>query len=777
MSDVHPLLFAAAQARDAAKTAIKKIIIETKGDPPPFLSTVAINLWSPYLAFGRHTDLAYPNDTEGKNLKIKFGKGQLELVFGRYLRLMGRNLSPNHLLVEIKGVQELIINLNKQEFEGPTQKKTGEMSFSLPVFKSTNNPVVNELIPPLRYREWVKWLQDSDYESRYENLLREELEACRNSARRELRETPEAFVGHLAEWVRRGWVHETVGLSDFDDRWLSRLQLTALASYFWGPVWVTQRLSLDHPAQDKLELLVTCTVTGRGNDLGIDSNHPNRVQVKSFARRCFKLAMQFMKAALQKPLDTLEKYDIGQADLEDKVSLVGDDFSGILGKALIGSDHESKPIKLRGLLTPGLDWLPSISPTQLRVLHEIKPEEVRLQKDYWELWKAFFKSNDLFLSNDGVALHFELTLSDFDTKPLPIPRHVVQLTGRLESFIKNMGKPPAGLLQIGFEAGMTTAFHVRASKQNGVAIDQRIQLKTSKPFTWKSSEVYGNNWKVLSDALGEILLYIRDHTGYKPFFKEASESLRSLSKNQIHVLSDAIAEVSRIERGCLVFIGPLYANTRDYKYCFYDGSIKKRIDITRLGIYLPIVSQIPDSFAQEFRERFADLAGMDGETVVSTGKEQIGSKARLPQGYSIRPAGSLLGRQFIQLPEDTPPLVDTHMPKIQKDYDKSWNQASVSLETFNLDDLEANRLKYRSILRSEKEDDNKLKRSDLLSLGTRHRKAAMTTKCLPSILGITSSASGYIMVWLHGVPLVYLRPQRDYLLPYLQKPALEINQG
>jgi hypothetical protein len=782
----HPLLQAAKKANESSKKALQRLGDELEERPPGFLSTVAINLWSPYLPYGRDTSLLFPKSQQGRSLFPGRSEGQFKLTFDRYMRLLGRNVSANHLIIEVDDVQTLIIDATRNELLGPRIENNDgrkHVVFELPLSTDADNTCFSKLVPPDRLAEWINWLKDDSgaYERLYESILREELSDCRRDAMRELPKCTDPFLDHLKDWIINGLVPYSVGLGDFDDRWLCRIQMTAIASAIWGPIWVTHKLSLDGDAENELNLTASCTVTGKGLEDREETDSPLQEQIHEFANLCSELLTKYLEEEL-KTNDVSTLLGLAEKSLMgSEIQRVEKGFSGILGESLIGEDHESKPLRLRGILTPGLDSLKMTAPTRIKILYEIQSSQFKLQtnsNDYWGVWKALFKSNDLLLSKEGVALHFELELSHDGTSVLPAPRHVVQLSKPIDIFLQNIGTPPRGLLQQGFESSKRMAHHFRKMHMlsGETIIEKQIQRK-GESIQWgdRSSDARGIDWGVISAGLREALSFI-PKLQPDPFFREIALTLSGLSNGQIAQVADGVAEVGRQGYGCLVFIGQVCRKRRDESYWFYGNpgipGLSKYLEITRLGLSLQTVSQVPDAHSFEFRNHFADMAGMDGETIISAWPSD---NVQLPNGYqAYLPAGNLIGGRFVQLPKGTPPLLDPLEPRLSDNYDASWEQIKSSISTDYLESVEREGLSCRFLAHRERENDRSipLNKSDLLSLGTRHRKAAMTTMCMPSVVAITCSASGNIKVWLHGVPVIDIKPDKDILLPYLSPPTV-----
>jgi hypothetical protein len=705
------------------------------------------------------------------------------------MRLFGRNMSANHLIIEVDEVYKLIVDGTQGELSGPRIEDNGggkkRVIFRLPLSADSDNSCFSKLVPPQKLEEWTRWLtDDSDvYERRYESILREELGDYRRGAMKELPEFTQPFLEHLEDWIVHKLVPYSVGLGDFDERWLSRIQLTAIASAIWGPIWVTNKLSLGDMAESELKLTASCTVTGKGvegevveDGVTLDS------RIHDFANDCSSRLTKHIEREMNRDgvgvLLELGRHP-ERSLMRSSVNQVGRSFSAILGESLIGADHENKPLRLRGILTPGLDSLKMTAPTRIKILYEIDGSQFRLSEnsnDYWGVWKSLFKSNDLLLSKEGVALHFELELSPDRSTVLPAPRHVIQLVRPIDTFLQGIGDPPPGLLQQGFEASKRMATHFRKiSNKSGVfIIEQRVQRKGQR-FPW-GSDSQGDakeiDWSVISKGLREALVFIEGLEA-DPFFRDAALTLSSLSGGQITQIADGIAEVCRQEYGCLIFMGRVCRKRKDNSYWF-DGdpgvsSRSRFIEITRLGLSLPTVSQVPEAPSLEFRQHFGDMAGMDGETIISAWPTGAWEEAK---GYEAHlPSGSLLGGRFVQLPKGTPALLDPFEPRLSDYYGQSWETIRRTINTGYLHSIEREGLSCRFLASRESDtaEGVLLNKSDLLSLGTRHRKAAMTTMRIPSVVAITCSASSNIKVWLRGVPIVDIKPDKDILLPHLPR--------
>lgn len=755
MSCIHPLLRAAQATGAASLEALKTLNKEIEQHPPSFVGTVAINLWSPYLPSGRYTALINPKCSEGQSIVDRFGDGLLKRIHFRYLSLLGRNLSVNHLLVELQDVDYILVDCTAGCLDGPTLAGHGkrDVSLRLPLLPRVSDPCFDKLVPAGACERWLGMLGHAAFEQRYESVLREEMLNYRLNARQQL---PEAFVKHLHTWLIKKLVPRDVGLGEFDDRWLSRIQLTALGTTIWGQVWRSQTLSFGESTHTKLRLLANCTVTGVASHTDAPYLLALRSDIQAFTTRCSKRLEELIGESLKDHFVTLR--ELNHEPWGPELNAVADRFSGVLGGSLIGADHENQPISFRGLLTPGLDAL-RLSPTQIEILHEIDPSEfppIATIQDPLELWKAYFKSNDLFLAKDRVALHFELALDDKGMTLVPIPRHVVQTAVQLDTLLKEVGEPPDGLVQLGFQTDATTALHFRSPTTGVAAVERAVQHKKAPVFTW-TAHAEELNWTAMSQSLFHVLQLISNTLQSHAFFSKAAVTVSSLSEGQLRQLVDAIAEVSRLKHGCLVFIGPAFRKKTDHTCWFCDGH--NRLEITRLGICFDLISQIPESFSEDFRVRFADLAAMDGETIVFAATD---SAHVVPSGFVIdEPSGKILGRQFVQLPQGTPALLDVRKSMISEDYDRAWGEACKILKAEYV--TETRGVVCKAI--------SKLKKTDLLSLGTRHRKAAMTTMCTDTVMAITCSASGSARVWLKGVPLVELSPQRDVLLPYHPAPT------
>jgi hypothetical protein len=774
MPSVHPLLCAAKESTNAAARALTRLIHELESNAPPFLSTVAINFWSPYLSHGRHTALGYPKANNGTKLADLYGGNEnLLRIHHRYLTLLGRNLSANHLLVEVPNVSQITIDATARELSGPTpperQTEDAPVAIRFEIPRRTEAGGVDEcfekLVPSVSFTQWLNWIRHEAYEQRYQGLLRDQLRACRLEARSVL---PEAFARHLYTWVRKRWVPPQVGLAEFDDRWLARIQLTTLAAAMWGDIWVSHAFSVCDSAKSKLGLLASCTVTGRVIDsISYGGDNAFREIVASFAAQCSQRLQVLVQEEFSTVAGDLDGLD--HAPWQPQVLDVATKFSNELGGPLIGADHEGKPISFRSLITPGLDSLP-VNPSEVKVLHEIAQAEFALRNaneehtnQWWHLWKAYFTSNDLFLARDHVALHFELDLSEDGSVVLPVPRHVVQLVGTPEDFLRSTHPPPEGLLQIGFETNKDRkiALHVRSrSETDGEKIETRVQTKGT-PIDWGDDDRAEPDWGSLRDVLFGVIKLIRDTLKQDGFFKDAAHSLAALSLGQIRQLADGVAEVRRSERGCLVFIGPVYKDNNGISWFLDRDNLQKRVEITRLGVTFRIISQIPDTFSEDFRTRFADVAAMDGETIIHAARPEPDFA---PDGFHIdRPPGSVEARRFVQLPQNTPALLHTGEPRISEAYAESWRQAAHAFTKSHADLVTKRKIvDCRAI--------SDLQRTDLLSLGTRHRKAAMTTMAIGSIVGITCSASGKLKVWVRGVPVAELAPRADCFLPRLSPP-------
>ncbi len=761
------MLHAANEGASAATRALDRLLAELKKEPPQFLSTIAINFWSPYLPSGRYTALEYPRTSAGDSVEKKYGgKERLRQIHHRYLTLLGRNLSANHLLVEVENVCQIIVDATAPHLDGPsisgatTPAMPVTLRLDMPLSSPDSDPCFRTLVPPANYEKWLDWLTSAEYERRYQGPLRKELLDRRLAAREEL---PEAFTAHLAVWIRKKWVPPHIGLGDFDDRWLARIQLTALAAAIWGDVWVSHALSLGNAAHRRLRLQASCTVTGRPIDHAPEGVEGFRTNIADFAQRCAQRLESLVLEEFEPVATEVEALE--HDPWEPQLRNVANRFSHDLGGSLIGHDHEREHIRLRGLLTPGLDAL-RIGPTQILVLHEIDPDEfgpLVSTEDHvnrwWDTWKAYFASNDLFLGRDRVALHFELGLTQEGATVIPIPRHVVQITSSLQELLRSAGDPGEGLLQLGFQSDRTMALHVRFSPgPQGPILETRVHRK-GEEFTWTATPTIEPDWGALRDALCQVIKLVRSTLRDVDLFKNAAFSLLTLSEGQIAQLSDGIAELRRMKRGCLVFIGPVYHRQADDTYWFMKpDALKTRVEITRLGVLFPIVSQVPETFSEDFRSRFADAAAMDGETIVFTAHPDGPCP---PRGFDVdRPPGTTEACRFVQLPEGTPPLLETRGPKISSHYEEAWKAAADVVKQDYLAGVDGVDCVPIS----------KLQRTDLLSLGTRHRKAAMTTMKVDSIVGITCSASGKLKVWVKGVPIAEICPQTNRLLPHLSRP-------
>jgi hypothetical protein len=776
----HPLLQAAQKANESSVRALKKLLRELEKTPPTFLSTVAINLWSPYLPYGRDTSLVFPKSKQGVSLISERTEEQFRRTLDRYMRLLGRNVSANHLIIEVEKVHTLFINATSGELLGPRigsdDAGRKQITFGLPALGGSDNSCFSKLVPTQKLAEWTRWLEDDSgaYERLHESTLREELSDCRKEAIEELPNCTQPFLDHLNDWITNKLVPYSVGLGDFDDKWLCRIQLTAIASAIWGPVWVTNKLSLEDVAESALKLTASCTVTGKGEEGGEDSNESLEEQIREFADRCTTLLAKYINKELKQiklPETSL---------MESEKSRIENSFSEILGESLIGEDHESKPLMLRGILTPGLDSLKMTAPTRIKILHEIHSSQLKLRKyskDYWGIWKSLFKSNDLLLSKEGVALQFELEMSPDGTTILPTPRHVVQLSTSIDIFLKHIGAPPDGLLQQGFESSKRTAHHFRTvlTTPKEFIVEMRVQRK-GESFRWQApqGDTKAVDWGVMRDGLLEALSFI-PRLEANPFFRDVAHTLLGLTPEQVVQIADGVAEVCLKGYGCLVFIGNVCRKQKDQSYWFYGNQntpniSKKFLEITRLGLSLQTVSQVPGAYSVEFRNHFTDMAGMDGETIISVWPE---GSLKPPNGYAAYlPSGSLLGGRFVQLPKGTPPLLAPREPRLSDNYDESWEKirSAISIDYYRTVERKGLSCRYLAHEESSNDSSKQLNKSDLLSLGTRHRKAAMTTMCMPSVVAITCSASGNIKVWLRGVPAIDIKPDKDILLPYLSSP-------
>ena len=759
MSSIHPLLYAAKAVTSAAATKITRLLTEVSKSQPTFRGTLAINLWSPYLAFGRSTELEYPADTQGVTILDEHtDKDQLTRIHRRYFSLLGRNLSANHLLLEIENIQTVIVDALADSLQGPNIE-ADRVELCIPLLSPGADRCFDALVPVDRRDRWLVMLAHDLYEQRYANLLREELLECRQEARQSL---PESFARHLYEWLTRNLVSEHIGLGHFDDRWLSRIQLTSLAALFWGEYWVSHRLALGDPAAQRLKLVISCTVTGKAQD-----RNPSAIEeLKTEVRRAANYASQQAEAILIEELKELfsQLGGLEHRPWEPELKTISNAFSSGLAGELIGWDHEGEPIHLNGLITSGLDALP-VAPTQLVVLHEIDPSLltplVELE-DPWGLWEAYFKSNDLLLARDDVALQFELELVEDGSSVLPVPRHVVELSRQLDEFIPALGDPPEGLLHLGFHTDERMAVHVQSVAGSGGQVRRAAQQKGAK-FDWSAIPAEERDWGLVSRAVYESLILIRDNLGDQVFFTHAAATLARLDDGQLDQLADGITEVSRLRRGCLIFLGPVFAKAADSSHWFWDAS-GKSLEITRLGISFRILSQIPETPSVEFRRRFADAAAMDGETIVFTAKP---GTDMCPEGFTIdRRPGGISARQFVQLPQGTAALLDAAKPKIAGTYENNWKQSAALIKRGYVQG------RHEVACRGTSE----LRKTQLLSLGTRHRKAAMTTMSLDSVVGITCSASGPIRIWINGVPIVEIVPQRELLLPQFGIPRATIRK-
>lgn len=769
----HPVLKAASTVVEAAAETLGVLVSEIDETPPTFRGVVAINLWSPYLPAGRHTELQYPSCVDGKRASDEHGgKEKLAQIHERYLTLLGRNLSANHLFVELPEVKRLEVDTKASVLAGPSTSlgedgESGEASanaslfFRIPLASHSGDPCFDELVPQADYREWVGWISDESFDRRYKEKLRDALLECRQRARRAL---PKAFASHLYTWLRRGWVPGCVGLGNFDDRWLARIQLTSLAAAIWGDRWVSSDLGLGEVVSKRLSLSATCTVAGFTPEGG------NHDEFASLVDDCAEEWSRQVREILARKLVEIE----GQLDDPNplppwagELRRVEKHFAIDLGGSLISADHEGEPVTLRGVLTPGLDALP-LEPAEMTVLHEILPSELGVEElgpeeleEWWNLWKAYFGSNDLFLGKPGVVLQFELRLSSDGEDVVPMPRHVLRLSTSLDAFLERIGLPPPGLLQMGFQSDQKMALHRRA-----LAIDEKVLVETRAQlpgieFYWPdrgSGHDPQADWGELRGALMDAFDLIRGELGRDEFFKPSAESLNTLSSGQLVQLADGVTEVRRLNRGCLVFAGPT-GHAADGSHWFIDPSEAKRlVEITRLGVAFGILSQIPETYSEDFRTRFADAVSMDGETVVcACGTKVDAVSAQFEADF---PPGSLHTGRFLQLPEGTPSLIDLTKPRISKQYVEAWQRSAHAIKEGYLKDRKG--VTCRPL--------GKLNQSQLLSLGTRHRKAAMATHCLPWLTGLTSSASGKIRVWIRGVPIVEIEPNESVLLPRLPPP-------
>lgn len=711
----HRFLFFAQEINDIFSKVIIDINDDLDQDLKSKLSTIAINLWSPYLAWGRSTFLEYPND-EDQEERIRKRK-----IHNRYLSLFGRNFSINHLFLEVKDLKKIVVRGLAEELKGPEIFDLINIRLLFPNLELTQDPFLKNLIPNDKIDNWINQLSHDKYEILYKNLIKQQLKDCRNIAKQVY---PPSFAEYVYNFIKNNAISTSIGLNEIDDKWLSRIQMTLIASKIWGPFWQSDLIKIDHPIAELLDLKASLTVTS-----SIDFHNDDLITNK----------LNLMSSNISKTIiDALNPLESGHRDRAyvTLTETLSKDFKIELGSKLIGEDHEGKPLTFRGILSQGLDSIGEIS-SFAEVIHEINPEDFKSSyknSNAWSLWKAYFKSNDLYLSKDKICLHFEMKSKDAAAKEIiVVPRHVLRIPGSVEGFLERIDNPQCGLLLQAFETNQFIALHY--TKKNG-KIEREIQLK-GQSITEKHRD-----WSGVREILEKVYKYIKDNFE-DDFFSDVLKNMDNLSDEQISNLFDGIVEVGRRNLGCLVFIGNISEKDEKIFLADNDNIIG---EITRLGISLNIVSIIPNHFSEDFRNAFSLEAGMDGETIVSC------------NSFNQHLSGSILGRKFVHLPSSASALLNHNEPSLSNNYIISWEKAMQSTKNYSNEkgDEHEDSISTRII--------RDMQQSELISLGTRHRKASMISMAFPSVLAITCSSSGNIKMWIKGVPIIDIKPDVKKIL-------------
>jgi hypothetical protein len=712
----HKYLYFAHKINLTFDKILKKINSKSNKKLKSKLSTIAINLWSPYLQWGRSTFLEYTNElTQVEREKKK-------KIHNRYLSLFGRNFSINHLFLEVKDLKKIEVHGFAKQLRGPEIVDANKIQIHFPDIDETKDKFLIKLLPKHKVTDWVTQLSHDKYEVLYKSLIMQQLKDCRKSAKENY---PSSFADYLYNFIKHNAISTSIGLHEIDDKWLSRIQMTLIASKIWGPFWRSELININNPIANLLNLKASLTVTSN-EDIYRDNNIITQIDTLTLE----------ISNEIKRVLDSLGilKHDNSYDSLTENLSM---NFSIELGARLIGEDHEGKPLTFRGILSQGLDSIGEIS-SFAEVIHEINPEDFKCSdknSDYWSLWKAYFKSNDLYLSKDNICLHFEMeSKNEKSNEIIVVPRHVLKIPGSVESFLERLDSPNIGLLLQAFETNQFVALHYKKLDNK---IERRIQLKGQN---YEETDTH-TDWSHVRVILENVYKYILQNS-MDAFFSDVCKNIEKLSQPQMINLFDGIVEVGRRNLGCLVFIGNLEEKVEKIFLKEKNGT---RGEVSRLGISLNIVSVIPNHFSEDFRNAFALEAGMDGETIVSC------------NAFNHHQIGSIWGRKFVHLPSSASALLKHNEPSISNNYIESWEQAKKSLFSFTKKKTEKD-ISFRLI--------SDMQRSELISLGTRHRKASMISMAFTSVLAITCSSSGNIKIWVKGVPIIDVKPDTKKILDY-----------
>lgn len=720
---LHKFLFFSKLFNDECNRILTNINNSLETDIKSKLSTIAINIWSPYLPWGRSTFLEYPKTTVEPVANKR-------LLHKRYLSLFGRNHSVNHLFLEVENISRINVIGNSRKLKGPIINiRKREIDFFIPDIKKKNEQFIENIAPKNEIKKWINELYDDSYDVLYKNLIQNKLKEARKLGKDNY---PRSFAEYVYHLITQHAVDTSIGLNELDEKWISRIQMTIIASQIWGSNWRSDYIILTDKISKLLELKISFTVTSFES---INNDSDLNDKVTSLSESVRNQLAYFLNDCNRNYHDKISDKTFGEM-----IKSVSSQFSQKLGLQLIGEDHEGHPLIFKGILTPGLDSIGDVS-SLAQVIHEIDDADLKEsynETDIWALWKAYYKSNDLYLSKENICLQFELVpCTNNSDKIICVPRNILKLKTNIETFLLRIPAPDASLLLQGFDSNQFISLQYKKTKK---AFYRKVSIKGEKEedYYWSEKTSSHDDWSKVTELLFKAYKEIRNNTASE-FFKEVNKNLNKLNQLQLLQLFDGIVEVSRKKLGCLVFIGKI-EESNDKMFLVHDD---KKGEITRLGISLKMVSLIQNHFSVDFRNSFSLEAGMDGETLISS---------NLINGFQ---KGSIFTRKFVHPPSHANALLNHRVPKISQNYLDAWNQACKDYG--NLNSLKnCPSVTVRSIL--------DMQPSELISLGTRHRKASIISNSFPSVLAITCSSSGNIKIWIKGVPIVDIKPDSIKLI-------------
>ncbi|MBU8933434.1 MAG: hypothetical protein KOO62_05450 [candidate division Zixibacteria bacterium] len=730
-------------------------------------ASFALNLWSPYISNGRISKVIYPTNQDQlsvfDNLKqkgIETDPDNLGRAHKRYIKLLGRNASINHYIIENSNVYNIHVDTTSDTLHGPTPN-ADPVEFKIPLYSNETN-TQKELVSYLDISTaLLSHLFVDEFESKYEGRFREIITENRMNF---IENVEDIQFDEFSELYLRNEVLSGTSKFDAKDGWARKVQLAVIASKIWGQRWVTKRIEFENKIWSMLNVTASTTVACH---CGANLDSP---KMENLIKIADEWTTQFHKILANK----IESLDINQDEFENKLGAwknniinVSNSFFMHLGNELIGSDHEGKPLSLRALITEGIDTIPA-GPSNLKILYEFKQDDfpsiiTSNQLEYFfKKIKPIILSNAFLLSRPNIYIQFEWELinSGNDISEVIIkPRSIIYMSqSAIELFEdlddRNIHYP--GCLRSGFEAGKEHALYFGYTLEDGEKIKVSTAPKISSTEDFSKIQLRKktwNDWSVVASLLYTCLCHMKTEFVSLSYFSHYLVTFNNIENNQLINLCAGIAEVCRLNRGCLVFLGPTHQKEDSTLWLLRKaGKFENpdNIQITRLGTSWKVVPNLPTFLSNDFCSKYADMSGLDGETIIccplyKNGDTEPDSTCGISTGC------------FTQPPSNTQPLIHPTKPDVNDAYKIQWNEINTNFNPNILPQLSHyyDKLELPGFMdKVEMNTISNLEPSKLLSFGTRHRKASTISMLCEDTLAITCSESGPIRIWLGGIPIV-----------------------